>query len=210
MEIDGGKTGEPGGTRRTLDRRGLDVNLALLVLRLVVGVLFVGHGLQKLLGVLGGAGLNGTSETFERMGLRPGRAHATAAGCAELGGGVLLALGLLTPLGSAAIIAVMTTATIVVHAPNGIWNSERGFEYNLVLVAVAFAIAGAGAGAWSLDNALGLGLDGVGWALAALAVGLLGAIGAVLAGRSWEHGAHGQPGAGGLGGGPGAAHPHPR
>jgi putative oxidoreductase len=186
------------------------VNLALFVLRLVVGLLFVGHGAQKLFGAFGGSGIEGTAAGFEKMGLRPARLHAIAAGCAELGGGALLALGLLSPLAAAAIVAVMVTAIVTVHARNGLWNTARGFEYNLVLIAAVFAIAAADSGAWSLDHAIGLDLAGAGWALAALAAGALGGIGAVLFGRGWEHGGREQEGEGRLGGGPGAAHPHPR
>lgn len=186
------------------------MDLALFVLRLIVGLLFVGHGAQKLFGAFGGAGIDGTAGMFEQLGLRPPRLHAIAAGCAEAGGGVLLALGLLTPLGAAAITAVMVTAIITVHARNGIWNTEKGFEYNLVLIAGAFAIVGAGPGTWSLDNALGLDLGGTGWALAALAAGLVGSIGTVLVGRGWEHGPRERGRPGGFGGGSGTAQPHPR
>lgn len=185
------------------------MNLALLVLRLVVGLLFVGHGAQKLFGVFGGAGIDGTAATFDKIGLRPAQVHATAAGCAELGGGLLLALGLLTPLAAATITAVMVTAVVTVHARNGVWNTEKGFEYNLVLIAAVFAIVGAGPGAWSLDNALGLDLGGTGWALAALAAGLIGSIGTVLIGRGWEHGPRERGRPGGFGGGSGPAQPHP-
>ncbi|HWA52795.1 MAG TPA: DoxX family protein [Solirubrobacterales bacterium] len=186
------------------------MNLALLALRLVVGLLFAGHGAQKLAGSFGGTGIAGTAETFEKLRLRPARAHAIAAGCAELGGGLLLALGLLTPLGAAALIAVMTTAVITVHARNGVWNTEQGFEYNLVLVAAAFAVAAADSGAWSLDRALGLDLGGTGWALIALGAGLLGGIGAVLGGRGWEDSPRERGEEGRFGGGPGPAHPHAR
>jgi putative oxidoreductase len=186
------------------------VDLALFALRLVIGLLFIGHGAQKLFGVFSGPGLDPTAATFERMGLRPGRLHATAAGCAELGGGLLLALGALTPLAAAAITAVMTTAIITVHVRNGLWNTEKGFEYNLVLIAAAFAVVGAGPGAWSLDSALGLTLSGTGWALAALAAGLIGSIGTVLIGRGWEHGPRERGRPGGFGGGSGPAQPHPR
>lgn len=186
------------------------MDLALLALRLTVGLLFAGHGAQKLFGAFGGSGIAETAAGFEQMGLRPGRLHATAAGCAELGGGLLFALGLLTPLAAVAIIAVMGTAILTVHARNGLWNTERGFEYNLVLIAVAFALAGAGPGAWSLDGALGLSLSGAAWALGVLAVGLAGAIGTVLIGRGWEHDAREQGRPGGFGGGSGTTHPHPR
>ncbi len=186
------------------------MNLTLLALRLVVGLLFAGHGAQKLFGAFGGAGLEGTTEAFERLRLRPARWHALAAGCAELGGGLLLAAGLLTPLASATLVAVMVTAVTTVHARNGLWNTEQGFEYNLVLIAAVFAIAAVDAGAWSLDNAIGLDLSGASWALAALGAGILSGVGAVVFGRGWEHGGGGQRRKSGLGGGSGPARPHPR
>ncbi len=160
------------------------MNLGLLVLRLVVGLLFMGHGAQKLFGSFGGGGIEATAGFFENVGLRPGRLHAWAGGLAEFGGGLFFALGLLTPFAAAAVIAVMTAAVITVHAKNGIWVTAQGYEYNLVLAAAVFAVAAVGAGKWSLDNAFNLDLAGSGWALAALAAGLLGGIGAVLSGRA--------------------------
>lgn len=186
------------------------MDLATFMLRLVVGLLFVGHGAQKLFGAFGGAGVEGTTRTFEKIGLGPPRAHALVAGCAELGGGALLVLGLLTPLAAAAIVAVMVTAIITVHAANGIWNTEKGFEFNLVLIAAVIVLAAVDSGAWSLDQALGFALGGTGWALVALAAGTLGGIGAVLIGRGWEHAGHEHGEARGFGGGPGPAHPHLR
>lgn len=159
------------------------MSLGMLVLRVIVGALFVGHGAQKLFGAFGGSGLDATAEFFEKTGLRPGRLHAWAAGCAEFGGGALLALGLLVPIAAAALIGVMTAAIISVHARNGIWATERGYEYNLVIVAAVFAVTAVGSGSWSLDGALNLEVAGAGWALGALALGLLGGIGAVLSGR---------------------------
>jgi putative oxidoreductase len=160
------------------------MDLALLVLRLVVGLLFVGHGAQKLFGVFGGGGLDGTAGMFDNIGLRPGWLHARAAGTAEFAGGILVALGLFTPFAAAALIAVMTAAVITVHAPNGIWNTNQGYEFNVVMAAVAFALAGLGAGSWSLDNAFGFDIHGVIWAIAALAVGVIGGVGTVLSGRT--------------------------
>ncbi len=159
------------------------MDLALLVLRLVVGLLFAAHGAQKLFGVLGGGGLEGTAGMFDNIGLRPGWLQARAAGTAELVGGLLIALGLFTPFAAAALIAVMVAAIVTVHAPNGIWNTNQGYEFNLVLIAAVFALAGIGAGAWSLDNALGFDLHGTIWAIAALAAGIIGGIGTVISGR---------------------------
>jgi putative oxidoreductase len=159
------------------------MHLGLLVLRLVIGLLFVGHGAQKLFGIWGGHGLRGTAGFFEGIGLKPGHVHATSAGLLEFGGGILLALGLLTPVGSAAIIAVMTAAIISVHYAKGLWSTQGGYEYNLVLAAGAFALAAVGPGNWSLDHAFSLSMHGVLWAIGALVVGLLGGIGAVASGR---------------------------
>ena len=162
----------------------------LLVLRIVVGLLFVGHGAQKLFGSFGGHGLKGTAGFFEQIGLRPGRVHATAAGFNEFAGGALLALGLLTPLAAALLIATMTAAIVTVHGPKGPWVSNGGYEYNLVLAAVAFAVTAVGAGTLSLDHALGLDVAGIGWALGALAAGVVGGLGAVAFGRlQASHGA---------------------
>lgn len=160
------------------------MDLALLVLRLVVGLFFVGHGAQKLFGAFGGHGVQGTSQFFESIGMRPGKRNALAAGWAEFLGGALLAFGLLSPLAALLIIAVMTTAILTVHLKNGPWVTDSGFEYNLVLMAIAFVVA-ANPGDWSLDAAFGLGeIHGTAFALGALALGLIGGMLAVAAGRS--------------------------
>jgi putative oxidoreductase len=154
-----------------------DMDLALLVLRCAIGLLFIAHGTQKLLG------FRQTAELFESLNMRPGRMHAAAAATAETAGGALLALGLLTPIGAVLTIATMVAAVLTVHLPRGFWNTNGGYEFNAVLVAAAFALAGTGPGAWSLDNALGIDWASTGWALVALAAGLLGGAGAVLSGR---------------------------
>jgi putative oxidoreductase len=172
------------------------MNLALLGLRLVVGLVFAAHGAQKLFGAFGGGGIEGTAANFDQIGLRPGKLNAWAAGTAEFFGGTLIALGLFTPFVAAGLIAVMTTAVLTLHLRNGFFNTNGGFEFNLVLVAAAFALAGIGPGSWSLDNAFGIELTGAGWALGALGAGVLGGIGGVLIGRlSLRRGrpTHGEP-----------------
>jgi putative oxidoreductase len=160
------------------------MDLALLVLRLVVGLFFAGHGAQKLWGAFGGHGVQGTAQFFESIGVRPGRRNAVFAGWSEFLGGALLALGLFTPLAALLIISVMTTAVLSVHAKNGPWVSDGGFEYNFVLIATAFVLA-ANPGDWSLDAAFGLGeIHGTAFALAALALGAIGGYLALAAGRS--------------------------
>jgi putative oxidoreductase len=169
------------------------MELGLLVLRVVIGALFFGHGAQKLFGWFGGYGLAGTGGFFEQIGFPHGKRQAALAGLAEAGGGVLLALGLLTPLAAALITSVMVVAVSKVHFAKGVWNQDGGFEYNLVLVAAAFALAAVGAGSWSLDNVLNLDVAGTGWALAALGAGVLGGLGALL-GAKLETSRHQPPG----------------
>ncbi len=85
------------------------MDLGLLILRFVVGLTLAAHGAQKLFGWFGGYGLDGTGQFMETLGFHPGRRHAALAGLTEAGGGVLLALGLLTPLG-AALVASLSVA----------------------------------------------------------------------------------------------------
>jgi putative oxidoreductase len=117
------------------------MDLGIALLRIVVGALFIGHGTQKLFAWFGGQGLDGTAGFMESLGYRPGKLHATLAGLGEALGGLLLVLGLFIPLGCAAIIAVMVNAIGSVHAGKGLWVTEGGYEYNLVLIMAALALA---------------------------------------------------------------------
>jgi putative oxidoreductase len=119
----------------------------------------------------------------DQIGLRPSRLHAWLAALSELGGGLLIALGLVTAVGGAALIAVMTAAVLTVHLRNGFFATNNGYEYNLVLAVAAFALAGIGPGDWSLDNVLDIHMSGTGWALGVLGAGVLGGLGAVLSSR---------------------------
>jgi len=149
--------------------------LGLLILRLVVGVTLAAHGAQKLFGWFGGYGLNGTGAFLEQLGFFPGRRHAVFAGSAELGGGLLLALGLATPLAATLIISVMSVAIVAVHLKHGFFNHNQGYEYNLTLALVALSFAINGAGPVSVDAALRLQDTGPVWGLAALLAALGGA-----------------------------------
>lgn len=152
------------------------MELGIFILRIVLGLLFVGHGTQKLFGWFGGHGLEGTGSFLESLGYRPGKPHAAIAGLSEAGGGALIALGFLTPLGAAMIVGVMVNAIFAVHAPR-IWVSENGMEYPLVAAAAALVPAFVGPGSWSVDAAIGWGLAGTGWGIVALLVGIVSAAG---------------------------------
>lgn len=150
------------------------MDIAKLALRGTIGSLFVGHGTQKLFGWFGGHGIEGTGGFFESLGLRPGKRHAMAAGAAEAGGGALLVLGAATPLAAAAVTGAMVTAIRKVHAPQGPWVSENGWEYNAVLIAALAALVETGPGSPSVDRALFPSWHGKGWAVAAVAAGTAG------------------------------------
>lgn len=152
------------------------MSVGLLLLRLVVGALFVGHGTQKLFGWFGGHGLRGTAGFMESLGFRHGRWAAVAAGLAETVGGLLLACGLLTPLAAAAIVGVMVTAALCVHVRNGVWNANGGVELPLVYAAAATTLACTGPGAYAMDAVLGLELSGPWYGLTAVALGFLAAL----------------------------------
>jgi putative oxidoreductase len=159
------------------------MGLGRLLARVVIGGLFMGHGTQKLLGWFGGDGLDATAKGFEARGLTPGRRNALGAGLAESGGGILLALGLATPLAEAALISVMLTAIRTVHWQNGPWATNGGYEYNVVLISALLALAETGPGRWSLDHALRLDRSGVAPMAAVLASGVAGAVAAAAMAR---------------------------
>ena len=130
-------------------------DLGLLILRLTLGLLIAGHGAQKLFGLFGGHGLVGTGGFFASIGFRPGKAMAIVAGVTELGSGLLLVLGLLTPLAAAGVIGTLLVAGSV-HAAKGLWSQNGGYELALIYALVGAALALTGPGSISLDAALGL------------------------------------------------------
>jgi putative oxidoreductase len=164
-------------------KKGGVMSFVLLVLRAVIGAIFIGHGAQKVLGKFGGYGPDGTGQFFESIGLRPGKAMALAAGGNEMTGGALIGLGLATPAGAAGLISVMETATWTVHRPHGLWADKGGFEYPLVMTAALLTIVTAGPGRLSLDAARGRERWGIGWALGALAAATAGSAAAIGAGQ---------------------------
>ncbi|MFZ4454099.1 DoxX family protein [Salibacterium aidingense] len=129
----------------------LFVSIGLLLIRLVIGVSFAAHGSQKLFGWFGGHGLKATGDSFDSMGMKPGYTMALLAGLAEFGGGLLFALGLLTPVAGILIAVTMLVAIIKVHGPSGFWATQGGYEYNLMLLVVGIGVAFTGAGLFSLD-----------------------------------------------------------
>ena len=130
-------------------------DIALLASRTVLGGYLAAHGAQKLFGTFGGHGLEPTAAGFERLGLRPGRVTATAAGLSELGGGLLTAAGLASPVGPVSIAGTMAVASAV-HRASGPFAADRGYELPVTNLAAALALAVAGPGRYSLDGLTGL------------------------------------------------------
>ncbi|MBF9066686.1 DoxX family protein [Streptacidiphilus fuscans] len=158
------------------------MNTGLLLLRLVAGLLIAGHGVQKVSFHLGGRGLEGGTEEFRGDGFRGGVLTALAAGGSQIGAGLFLALGLLTPLAAAGAMGVMTVA-FTVKWRHGLWVQNDGYEYPFVLIVIAAVLAATGPGAWSVDGALGI----AAWPLWWLPVAVVAGVGGGLATRLALH-----------------------
>jgi putative oxidoreductase len=153
------------------------MNIALLLLRVVAGLVMAAHGAQKLFGWFGGYGIAGTAGFFEQIGFRPGRPFATAAALAEFLGGLLIAVGFLGPIGPAIVLSTMIVAAVSVHWPKGLFAQNGGYELPLVYGIIAVVLALTGPGAYSIDAVTGLAsLWNEPLVLAALVAGIVGSI----------------------------------
>ncbi|MDQ2649725.1 MAG: DoxX family protein [Actinomycetota bacterium] len=154
------------------------INLALLVLRCGVGAVMLAHGINH---IFRGGKIAGTGRWFESLGMKPGVLHAWFASLAEVGGGAMLVLGLVTPLAASAVVGTMLVAWITNHRGNGffIFRPGEGWEYVMTLTLVGFSLAILGAGEWSLDEALDIREDLVG--VTGLVIALVAGVGGAAA-----------------------------
>jgi putative oxidoreductase len=129
-----------------------------LLLRGVLAYTFIGHGAQKLFGSFGGGGIDGTAQFFDSIGIPLPHFFAVFVGLTELGGGLLIAAGLLTVAAAAALIGDMLVAILTYTGAHGFFveTPNGGWEINFVVIGLLGALALIGAGAWSVDQALGL------------------------------------------------------
>lgn len=149
------------------------LSTGLLILRLVTGLTLAAHGYNKF---FGGGRIPGTARWFESIGMKPGTMHALMAATNEVGAGLLLAAGFLTPIAGAGFVGLMFVAAWTVHRHNGFFSVGDGYEYNLILAAIAVAVSTTGPGEYSLDHAIGLRLDGT----SGLLISVLGGLGAAI------------------------------
>lgn len=127
------------------------LDLALLIIRLVVGLIMAGHGAQKLFGWSGGPGIAGMKGWLGSVGMRPASLWAWLGGLTEFGGGLLVALGFFSPFGEVAVIAAMIMAVAIGHWGKGLWVTNGGSELPLINLFVCLALGLSGPGAFSLD-----------------------------------------------------------
>lgn len=143
------------------------IDLALALLRLVIGATMIAHGVNHW---IGGGKIAGTGRWFASLGLRNGVLQAWLSVITEIGAGVLLVLGLFTPLAAAAVISVMLVAGLLAHRKNGFFVFREGYEYVLVLAVACLALGLTGPGKFSVDHAAGITIDG--WEGGAIALGV--------------------------------------
>lgn len=127
-------------------------DFSLLPVRLALGWIFIAHGGQKLFGLWGGQGLTGFSASLESLGIKPAILFALFAGCAEFFGGLAVLLGFYARWGAFFITIVMIVAVATVHAPNGFFLSNQGYEYNVALLGLALCILYGGSGRFSVKQ----------------------------------------------------------
>ncbi|QBI54953.1 DoxX family protein [Streptomonospora litoralis] len=131
------------------------MDTGLLLLRVALAALLLGHAAQKSLGRFRGAGLEGSATMFHALGFRPARPMVVAASLSETAGAALVLLGAATPLGSAIVCGTMVVAAAA-NADKGLWAHHGGYEVALTYGLIAAALAFTGPGAYSVDAVLGL------------------------------------------------------
>jgi putative oxidoreductase len=158
----------------------MSIDLGLLILRVFVGLVVAAHGAQKLFGWAGGPGMKGFTGWMGSMGLKPAWLWGLIGGLGEFGGGLLLALGLLSPLGSLAIVGAMVMAIALAHWSKGFWGVKGGYEFPLTLLISSAVLGLVGPGAYSLDATLGITLPSLVFWVGLLAVALVDGYGILL------------------------------
>lgn len=127
-------------------------DLAILLLRIAIGVIFIAHGAQKSFGAFGGPGIDGVIEMVKGMGFNPPILWGWAVALSEFLGGIAVLLGVLPRTGAALIAVTMAVAILKVHGPKGLFAMQGGFEYPFLILMVALSLVITGAGKFSIFN----------------------------------------------------------
>jgi len=146
-----------------------DFDLGMLILRLAMGGMIFMHGYNHF---FGGGRLPGAGRWFDSLGIHPGIFHAWVTAVVEVGAGVMLAAGLLTPLAAAGVVGILSVAIVLVHRKNGFFIIKEGWEYAGLIIAVCSAIGVLGPGRWSVDHAVFGWTDVHGWGGLGLSAGV--------------------------------------
>ena len=122
----------------------------LLVARVIVGIVLIAHGAQKLFSY----GIGGTAASFAQMGVPASSASAVFAAAVELIGGAALLLGAATVVAGALVVVNMLGAFLFVHVGNGVFVTDNGYELVAVIAALALVLVAVGPGRFSVDHAV--------------------------------------------------------
>lgn len=151
------------------------------ILRILLGALFVAYGAHKRFGWFGGHGLHASAYDLAAQGVRSARTWSRISALVEILGGLSLILGLLTPAGAAAVMAVLLVSVVQLHVGKGFWNARGGYEYPVVLLLLVLLVALAGPGPLSLDYLIRYPWPYKTMLVASMALAAVGAVAAIYA-----------------------------
>jgi len=126
------------------------LNFSMFVLRMILGIIFMAHGAQKLFGMFGGIGIDGTTKMVEGLGFLYPEPIAIVWACIEFVGGIFLILGITARWASIAIVALMLISTVKINMAYGFFIQNGGIEYNLLVIGSCIPLILIGGGSWSV------------------------------------------------------------
>jgi putative oxidoreductase len=126
------------------------LNFSMFILRIILGIIFMAHGAQKLFGMFGGIGIDGTAKMVEGLGLPYPEVLAIIWACVEFVGGIFLILGITSRWTAIAIVMLMFISTFKINITYGFFIQNGGIEYNLLVIGSCIPLILIGGGSWSV------------------------------------------------------------